>query len=163
VIVTGRYEESMTVTTTIDYVTGTETYVDTVDSTTTSLTHVEYIWAQQRITYLLKQVMLHGDLEIYRDQIVALGMQYGITVGGYTAMVLTAYDVDSESIEEGALDSYSGAPRAAPIAPSYPVTATPAPAAAALDPTLGIVSGALGLGAVLLVGLVFFIARSRRG
>ncbi len=164
VIVTGRYEEGMTVTTTIDYVTGTETYVDTVGSTTTSLTHVEYIWAQQRITYLLQQVMLHGDLEIYRDQIVALGMQYGITVGGYTAMVLTAYDVDSESIEEGSLDSYSGAPRSAPIAPTYPATATPAPVEfAAFDPTLGVVSGALGLGAVLLVGLVFFIARSRRG
>ena len=99
VIVTGRYAESMTVTTTIDYVTGTEIYTDFVSSSTTSLTHVEHIWAQQRITYLLHQVDLHGDLDIYREQIVALGMQYGITVGGYTAMVLTAYDVDAESLE----------------------------------------------------------------
>ena len=164
VIVTGRYEESMTVTTTIDYVTGTETYADTVGSSTTSLSHVEYIWAQQRITYLLQEVALHGNLEIYRDQIVALGMQYGITVGGYTAMVLTTYDVDS-SVEEGTLDGSSGTYRAPAVPTSSPgtyaaVTAAPS-AAPALDPVL--FGGTFPIVVIGVIVIVLLISRFRRG
>ena len=164
VIVTGRYEESMTVTTTIDYVTGTEVYADTVGISTTSLIHVEYIWAQQRITYLLQQVTLHGDLEIYRDQIVALGMQYGITVGGFTAMVLTAYDVDSDSIEEGTLGDLTGT-FCAPAVPSYPspgATATAAPPAA-FDPVLVGGPVSIFIGAAVVIIFVLLISRFRRG
>ena len=154
----------MTVTTTIDYVTGTETYADTVGSTTTTMTHVEYIWAQQRITYLLQQVKADGNLEIYRNEIVALGMQYGITVGGYTAMVLTAYDVDSDSIEEDTLDDLSGT-YSAPAVPSYPIanpTATPAPVAA-FDPVLMGGPFTIFIGAAGVIILVLLISRFRRG
>jgi len=95
VIVAGRYIEGMTVTTSIDYVTGTETYVDTVGIAMQDKPHVEHIWAQQRVSYLLRQASLHGENDTLRNEIVQLGMYYGIAIAGYTAMVLTAYDASS--------------------------------------------------------------------
>jgi len=102
VIVAGRYIEGMTVTTSIDYVTGTETYVDTVGIATQDKPHVENIWAQQRVSYLLRQASLHGENDTLRSEIVQLGMYYGIAIAEYTAMVLTAYD--TTSVGESALD-----------------------------------------------------------
>jgi len=104
VIVAGRYIEGMTVTTSIDYVTGTETYVDTVGVATQDKPHVEHIWAQQRVSYLLRQASLHGENDTLRNEIVQLGMYYGIAIAGYTAMVLTAYDASSAG--EGTLDGF---------------------------------------------------------
>ncbi|MFX0053536.1 MAG: VWA domain-containing protein [Promethearchaeota archaeon] len=95
VIITGRYIEGITVTTSIDYVTGTETYVDTVGVSMNDKPHVEYIWAQQRVSYLLHQILLHGENETLRNEIVQLGMHYGLAIAGYTAIVLVAYDASS--------------------------------------------------------------------
>ncbi len=99
IVVSGRYIEGMTVTTSIDYVTGPETYTDTIGAASNENEHVEFIWAQQRISYLLDQVSQLGENETLRNQIVDIGMEYGIAISGYTAMVLTAYD-DAEPTEE---------------------------------------------------------------
>jgi len=118
VIVAGRYIEGMTVTTSIDYVTGTETYTDTVGIATQDKPHVENIWAQQRVSYLLRQASLHGDNDTLRNEIVQLGMYYGIAIADYTAMVLTAYDASAAG--EGTLDSvyaYGTIPTAGPGTP----------------------------------------------
>jgi Ca-activated chloride channel family protein len=111
IIVAGRYTEGMTVTTSIDYVTGTETYEDTVGVATQDKPHVEKIWAQQRVSYLLRQASLQGDNDTLRNEIVQLGMYYGIAIAGYTAMVLTAYDASSAG--EGIFDTYFVAPSTA--------------------------------------------------
>jgi Ca-activated chloride channel family protein len=95
IIVAGRYVEGMTVTTSIDYVTGTETYVDTAGVAAQDKPHIENIWAQQRVTYLVRQSSIDPDNEAIRNQIVQLGMYYGLAIAGYTAMVLTAYDASS--------------------------------------------------------------------
>ena len=96
IVVTGRYGASMSVSTTIDYKTGTEVYSNNAGSTTSENSHIERIWAQHRISYLLKCVQLYGENETLKNEIVQLGMHYGIIVGEYTALILTAYDVDIE-------------------------------------------------------------------
>lgn len=167
IVVSGRYIEGMTVTTSIDYVSGLETYTDTVGVASHYNEHVEFIWAQQKISLLLEQVSLEGDTDELRSQIVSIGMRYGIAIADYTAMVLTAYDAESveeEESGEGYLDSNP------PATPTATITAAPAPTAytaappAAFDSTLSTVSGMVGIVVVLGIGLVgFFLSRHRRG
>jgi Ca-activated chloride channel family protein len=117
VVVAGRYFEGMTVTTSIDYVTGTETYVDTVGIAMQDKPHIEHIWAQQRVSYLLRQASLHGENDTLRHEIVQLGMYYGIAIAGYTAIVLTAYDPSAgegifDAIYPSTTNAYRGQPPA---------------------------------------------------
>ncbi|MCK5266189.1 MAG: VWA domain-containing protein, partial [Candidatus Thorarchaeota archaeon] len=58
IIVCGRYDTSMSVYTSIDYPDGTETYTNTATTASTENAHIEKIWAQHRITYLLRIVQL---------------------------------------------------------------------------------------------------------
>lgn len=158
ILVSGRYHEGMTVTTSIDYVTGTETYTDTVGEGTDEFEHVELIWAQQRINFLLKQVQLYGENETLREMIVGVGMQYGIAIGGYTAIALTAYE--SSSTEE----AYAATTYTCTTTATQPTTlpATyPAPPAAFDSLLVGSVGifGFVGL----FVGIVLLISRNRRG
>ena len=153
VIVAGRYVEGMTVTTSIDYVTGTETYVDTVGIAMQDKPHVEHIWAQQRVSYLLRQASLHGENDTLRNEIVQLGMYYGIAIAGYTAMVLTAYDASSTG--EGTLDGFYG---------YVPTTTTGSPAQLPAD----FLMGSTMLVPILLIGIglvviVLLISKFRRG
>ncbi len=162
IVVSGRYIEGMTVSTSIDYITGPETYSDTIGAASEEHEHVEFIWAQQRITYLLMQVSIHGDNEILRSQLVNIGMQYGIAIAGYTAMVLTTY---CEYLpQDDADDSDSIYPP-----PSYinaPVTATAAPGTpppVAFDTSLRLSLPSLAIICMVgLIALVFIISRSRR-
>ncbi|MHA1576399.1 MAG: VWA domain-containing protein, partial [Candidatus Thorarchaeota archaeon] len=85
IIVCGRYETSMSVYTSIDYPGGTETYTNTATTSSTENELVVRIWAQHRITCLLRIVQLEGETPSIRDEIVCLGMHYGIIVEGYTA------------------------------------------------------------------------------
>lgn len=153
VIVAGRYTEGMTVTTSIDYVTGTETYVDTVGVATQDKPHVEHIWAQQRVSYLLRQASLHEENDTLRNEIVQLGMYYGMAIAGYTAMVLTAYDASStgEDLRRG---GYVHAP----------TTTTGSPAQLPAD----FLMGSTMLVPILLIGIglvviVLLISKFRRG
>ncbi|MHA2026844.1 MAG: VWA domain-containing protein [Candidatus Thorarchaeota archaeon] len=165
IVVSGIYVEGMTVTTSIDYVTGLVSYTDTVGVASVGNKHVEFIWAQQRISYLLEWVAEHGETDALRNQIVGMGMQYGIAIADYTAMVLTAYD--TETTEETTTEpDYTATPTyAAPPYATGTYTAIPGPAGiAAFDSTLGIVSGAIGLLGILGLGtIVLLISRYRRG
>lgn len=170
IIVAGRYVEGMTVTTSIDYVTGPVVYTDTIGAASLDNEHVEFIWAQQRISCLLDQVEKSGDSDTLRRQIVGIGMQYGIAIADYTAMVLTAYD--DESSEEppdddsGTLDGDPYATPPAHTASPAPTTATaptptPAPAPAALDPLL--MSPVFFYGLIGTVLVVLLLSKLRRG
>ena len=63
-------------------------------------TYVESIWAQHRLSYLLNQVLLEGDTNVLRAQIISLALQYGLVVKGYTAIILTTLDDPEEPSEE---------------------------------------------------------------
>jgi hypothetical protein len=162
IVVSGRYTEGMTVTTSISYVTGTETYVDTIGSATQEFQHVELIWAQQRINYLLHLIQLNGESEVLRNQIIRLGMLYGIAVEGFTAIVLTAYDASSVNENtDGA--TYTNTPPATYSYGNPPATAASPPPGAAFDPALGVGAEGVVFSMILLVGIVLLISRSRRG
>ncbi|MFW9767400.1 MAG: VWA domain-containing protein [Candidatus Thorarchaeota archaeon] len=166
VVVSGRYIEGMTVTTSIEYVSGPEIYTDTVGAASHHNEHVEYIWAQQKISLLLEQVAEEGDTDELRSQIVSIGMRYGLAIAGYTAMVLTAYNAESTeevpdvpdtdaTYTQPPASTYNGPPRA---------TATPPAAPVAFDSTLSIVSGSIGVVCVLSIGaIILLISRHRRG
>jgi len=158
IVVSGRYIEGMTVTTSIDYVTGTEIYTNTIGGATQEYEHVEFIWAQQRINYLLKIIKLHGENETLRSQITSIGMQYGIAVGGYTAMVLTAYD--TSSIEEDPVDDYT---YPSPSPPATHITYAAPIAPPAFDSSLNIVSSSMVFGILGLVVIILLVSRNRRG
>ncbi len=157
VIVAGRYVEGMTVTTSIDYVTGTETYVDTVGIAMQDKPHVEHIWAQQRVSYLLRQASLHGENDTLRNEIVQLGMYYGVAIAGYTAMVLTVYDAHSTG--ESALDSYF----------AYPPSATGTQGQAGIQPpgvynlTVSFMLAPILFSGIGLVVIVLLFSKYRRG
>jgi len=155
VVVAGRYTEGMTVTTIIDYVTGTEVYIDTVGSPSTDMPHVENIWAQQRVSYLLRQVILYGESDTLRLEIVQLGMYYGLSIAGYTAMVLTAYDASSP---EG--DWEAGVFCAAPSAPRAPGP-IPIGAPGAFNATFSLLPPLILVGVIGVA--VLLISRFRRG
>ena len=165
IVVSGRYIEGMTVTTSIDYVTGQENYTDTIGAASVENEHVEFIWAQQRISFLLDQVSQHGENETLRMQIVNVGMQYGIAISGYTAMVLTAYD-DAEPTEETP-DETIQSTTPPPIASTYsnpPVTAT-GTAGYAADPAatdMILASTASFFGLFAIVTIVLLISKYRR-
>jgi hypothetical protein len=165
IVVSGRYVEGMTVTTSIDYVSGLETYTDTVGVASQDNEHVEFIWAQQKISLLLEQVALGGETDDLRSQIVSLGMRYGIAIADYTAMVLTAYDVEEVPDDTRTDSPYSPPPGTTATYTAPPAaTATPPPGAVAFDSTLSIVSGAVGVLIVLGAGtIVLLISKYRRG
>ncbi|MFW9843385.1 MAG: VWA domain-containing protein [Candidatus Thorarchaeota archaeon] len=89
ILVCGRYVSPLVVHTTIDYPNGTETYVNTATTASTENEHVEKIWAQHRISYLLRVIELEGETPNYRSEIVDVAMKYGIIVEGYTALLIT--------------------------------------------------------------------------
>ncbi|MBN2228231.1 MAG: VWA domain-containing protein [Candidatus Thorarchaeota archaeon] len=120
VLVSGRYGSSMSVSTSIDYTTGTESYSNSAGAASTENKHIERIWAQQRISFLLRCIQLHGENSSLRDEIVSIGMYYGIIVQGYTALILTAYDVNEESSSDYGIYP---APVATGTTGGYPVIA----------------------------------------
>ncbi|MFW9982387.1 MAG: VWA domain-containing protein [Candidatus Thorarchaeota archaeon] len=164
IIVAGRYIEGMTVTTSIDYVTGPVVYTDTIGAASHVNEHVEFIWAQQRISFLLDQVAQGGDSETLRNQIVNIGMQYGIAIADYTAIVLTAYD-DESSDEVPHDDDGSGTLDGDPYytPPAYtatpPATIATAPAEA-MDPSL--MSPVFFYGLIGTILIVLLLSKFRR-
>ena len=64
--------------------------------------HVEKLWAQQRISYILNLISL-GDTT-FEEEVIQLGIYYGLVIKGYTAMIITTDDeeilVDNNDWEE---------------------------------------------------------------
>ncbi|MHA2221562.1 MAG: VWA domain-containing protein [Candidatus Thorarchaeota archaeon] len=164
IVVAGRYVEGMTVTTSIDYVSGLETYSDTIGPASLGNEHVEFIWAQQKISSLLEQMAEQGENDTLRNQIVDLGMQYGIAIEDFTAMVLTAYDV--ESVEKPTTEPDYSSPGTystyQPPAATGTPTATYFAGAPAMDSTLSVVAGAVGFIVLVGIGTIVLLNSRRR-
>ena len=146
VIITGRYGASLAIQTDIEYVTGIETYQNLATFPGTNNHYVEYIWAQHRIMFLLKQVRLEGASESLREQITSIALTYGLIVDGYTAIVLVADEPEDHTTNtEPTTTTY----------PSYtPMpTATPTPSEAPTWTQTQATIDALAMG--LISGLVF--------
>ncbi len=99
VVMCGRYGSSITVETSIEYVSGIENYLNTALDGGKEYSHVERIWAQYKISWLLEMARLEGETSQIRQQIVDLGMQYGLVVDGYTGMILVA-EVQEDTLPE---------------------------------------------------------------
>lgn len=99
VLLSGLYETSISIETIIHYA-GDEIYSNYATDASIVYPYVESIWAQHRLSYLLNQVLLEGDTNVLRAQIISLALQYGLVVRGYTAIILTTLDDPEEPSEE---------------------------------------------------------------
>ncbi|NHJ14495.1 MAG: VWA domain-containing protein [Candidatus Thorarchaeota archaeon] len=163
VVISGRYTESIMIDTTIDYVSGTENYENSATSAPFDQFHVEYIWAQHRISYLLNLQSLLGEGISRREEIISIGLDYGIIVEGYTALVLTAYEENTDAPSTPTIPTCTTTtnPPTCSTMPTYTTitTTTSAPP----DYTLMVIAmGAFSLAGVLaLSGIVFWLFRRR--
>jgi hypothetical protein len=156
----------MSVDTTIEYPDGTEVYSNTVSTPSTENAHIEKLWAQHRINYLLRMVSLEGETQSLKEEIVNLGMNYGIIVEGYTALLITTDEPEESTTEEPSTDStYQTATPTTAVActgttGSTGIASNP-PAAAALDTSLIGVVGQMGF-CVVVLGLLVIAVRKRQ-
>ena len=155
VVISGRYESSLSIETSVHYSDGIETYINSATSASADKKHIEYIWAQQKIDQLLETAELQGVTETLREEITDLALYYGIVVGGYTAILVTAYEVDKDAGEgdeptepAATVTTTRGAipPPPATTTATYATTtpAAPPPAPSAIDPVLAGVPSILG-------------------
>jgi len=101
VVMTGRYLSQINITTELIYDEQTENYNNIATTPGTEYLHVEKLWAQQRISYLVNLINLGNTT--FEDEVVQLGMYYGLVIEGYTAMIITT---DDEEIYVDKDDSY---------------------------------------------------------
>lgn len=164
IVVCGRYETALSVDTTIEYPDGTEMYSNIATTASSENAHIEKLWAQHRITYLLRIAQLEGETQSLRDEIVNLGMNYGIIVEGYTALLITTDEPEEPATTETSTEYTHPATNPPTAATCTGVTAyTPAPTAgaAALDPLLVGVVGQMGFSVIVLI-FIYLFARRRR-
>jgi len=164
IVVCGRYESSITVHTTIEYPDNNETYLNIANTPTMENPHIEKLWAQHRITYLLRLINLEGETLALREEIVNLGMNYGIIVEGYTALLITTDDpITTEDPVTESSSTYIPPPAATYTAyPAMPTgtAATGIPiAGATFDASLSMLSGAFGLTIVIVAAVLILIWR----
>ncbi|MHA1910818.1 MAG: vWA domain-containing protein, partial [Candidatus Kariarchaeaceae archaeon] len=97
-VLTGRYLDALTIQTTINYAAGPETYINTAGLPSSSNSHVELIWAQNRLNYLLRLVEITGSSD-YSQELTSIALCYGLIIKGYTAIILVVEDPDAETDE----------------------------------------------------------------
>ncbi|MHA2003534.1 MAG: VWA domain-containing protein [Candidatus Thorarchaeota archaeon] len=153
VVISGRFGPSLSVETSVYYSGGVETYTNSATSASVDMQHIEYIWAQQKIDQLLESAELQGVTESLRSEITDLALYYGIVVGGYTAILVTAYEVAKDAGEgdqptepAATVTTTRGAipPPPATTTETYAATSPAAPPPAAVDSHLAGVPGILG-------------------
>jgi Ca-activated chloride channel family protein len=169
VVISGRYAESMDIQTSIAYVTGTESYENSATDAPFDQHHVEYIWAQHRISYFLELQSLFGDSDSRREEIISIALSYGIIVEGYTALILTAYEID-ESPPDDDVTIPTTTTWNPPCTTTTTCTTTGAwttttttTTAAPPDSTLSIVAGALGFLGVSVLGVIILSLYMKKG
>ncbi|MGY5881648.1 MAG: VWA domain-containing protein [Candidatus Thorarchaeota archaeon] len=180
VIVCGRYGASMSVDTVIDYPDGTEIYTNSATSPSTENEHIEKLWAQHRITSLLRTVQFEGETPSLRAEIVCLGMGYGIIVEGYTALLITTEDIEDTTTTDETTSTtttttttgtYTTTTTTAPPTASTTATSTTATTSttgadstgmppATFDSSLSIVTFAVGMFIMVVFGSI--VLRRRR-
>jgi Ca-activated chloride channel family protein len=153
VVVSGRYAASVSIETVIAYATGTEIYNNWAQVSQDHQPHVEYIWAQERISYLVKEASLQDASGALREEIIGIALRYGLIVPGYTAIILTS--IGDQKTAEYDLDPYTTTPGWNPTA-TYTITGTTGTADISAFASLYILAPlvAVGLTAVMLVLLV---------
>ncbi len=162
VVVTGRYDESLHVETTIHYSMGTEIYESHAGPAGTGLTHVEYIWAQQQINCLLRQYGAGSaeDRSGIGSEIVSLAMEYGLVVEGFTAInhrVANEPQTDRTGYLTTTATTTGGSnPTTTTTAPGTQTTITETPASvwSPILVTAVIMGGVLILGLIIIVTLL---------
>ncbi len=97
VLLTGLYRSTLYIYTIILYDSGPEGYYNNAITPSTIYPYVESIWAQHRLSYLLNQVLLKGETNTLKSQIVSLALQYSLVVKGYTAIILTTLEEPDET------------------------------------------------------------------
>jgi hypothetical protein len=104
--------------------------------------YVEYIWAQHRIMFLLKQVSLEGISESLREQITSIALTYGLIVDGYTAIVLVAEEPETPTTTTPYPTTYPAPePTYTPSPTATPTPYTTATAPPPADYSMSLVSG----------------------
>ncbi|MDF1539072.1 MAG: hypothetical protein P1Q69_09220 [Candidatus Thorarchaeota archaeon] len=168
VVICGRYGSSLSIETSVAYTAGTETYINSALDGGDEYPHIERIWAQYKISWMLEMVRLEGSSASWREQIIALAMQYGLVVDGYTGLILVAEEeIDStgtvtETTTQTSTDYQDYPYTAAPPPTATYATGTQPPALAAawpIDPLwIGLVGGVglgiLALGAIVILTLI---------
>ncbi|NHI82727.1 MAG: VWA domain-containing protein [Candidatus Thorarchaeota archaeon] len=160
VVISGRYTESIAVDTIIDYVSGPENYENSASSAPSNQFHVEYIWAQHRITYLLELQNLLGDSYSRREEIISIALGYGLIIDGYTALVLTAYDENNEAIPSSPTitTTYTCITTTCTYTTTVTTTITAAPDYTLMVIAMGVLSFA---GVLTLSGAIIWLLRHR--
>jgi Ca-activated chloride channel family protein len=170
VVICGRYDGGVTIDTTVNYASGAENYVNTASEGGSDYPHIERIWAQYKISWMLETVRLEGETSQLREQIIALAMQYGLVVDGYTGMILVAEEeVETPSETDptettGGYDAYTPYPTtAAPTGGTY--TQPPPGNFASVDFSMFGLMGGIYLGGAVLVVLFIInkVKQNRRG
>jgi len=165
VVISGRYGSSLSIVTSVEYTSGTEIYVNSALKGGTEYPHIEFIWAQYKLSWMLEMARLEEPSELLREQITDLAMHYGLVVDGYTGMILVVEEVitESETIYE-TTTIYTDVPNpgVAPCPTTTASTGYPLPAAAwSIDPLMIGLVGGVGLG-VLALGAIALIVLIRR-
>lgn len=167
VVISGRYASSISIETSVDYVSGTEIYLNSALQGGNEHKHVELIWAQYKLSWMLEMVRLESSPELWRGEITDLAMEYGLVVDGYTGMILVAQeDTDSAETSQTTTD-YENLPYrdAPPPAATYPIgTGLPiADAAWQINPLAIGLLGGVGIGILALgtIAVVVLIRRAR--
>ena len=150
----------MSVDTIIDYPDGAEIYSNSATSPSTVNKHVEKLWAQHRITSLLRMVQLEGETPALRAEIVCLGMGYGIIVEGYTALLITTDYVPGETATIPYDSGVRGAPTYATTTTTTTTATTTAGSPPQFDSTLPF--GGIIVLPIIMVGLISIVLWRRR-
>ncbi|MFW9910728.1 MAG: VWA domain-containing protein [Candidatus Thorarchaeota archaeon] len=167
VVISGRYTTGISIETTVEYIEGAESYINSAIDGGPDNSHVELIWAQHRISWLLHIVNLEGQTESLRLQIMNLALQYGLVVDGYTGMILVAeQEAEHEETTLVTEDSYDPFAENQNPPPSYTsggYTAT-RPAEAFAPAADLLYSGAMAGSAfgLLVIVVIFLIFRNKR-
>ncbi len=172
IVVSGRYSSYVNITTVLEYATGVEVYSVNSSSPVASGQHVEYMWAQQHISELVRMAQVDGETPSMRSEIVGTAMYYGLVVPGYTAIVLTAYSTTPETDQAGytysntytCTTTTAGSPSLTPTTTTASTTSTtdhsttttsgapsPGAASAIVSPAVALMAGGAGVGLVVIV------------
>jgi Ca-activated chloride channel family protein len=92
-LITGRFDHTMEIETTIKLSTGNQVYTNTVTQSGNN-PQVEQIWAYNLINQLLKLLIINPQNAAYTKQLLDIALTYGIVVPGYTAMIIVVEQVD---------------------------------------------------------------------
>ncbi len=99
IVVSGKFAEQV-ISVTANYRIGNETFQVSKNASIAAggKPYAEKLWVLQRILYLVGLETLTGS-DAFKQEIISLGIQYGLLVEGYTSMILSALAEEDSSTE----------------------------------------------------------------